>query len=125
MVRTMTSVLFVSAIALGANGVVADEALDSEMKTLAAHSGCGACHSIQSGQPDTIPIGPAWSDVAARYAHEPGAEDNLVQAVLKGSNPYYSHWRGKVSGYAMPPNAVAISEGDARRLVQWILALKK
>ena len=34
-----------------------------------------------------------------------------------------AHWRGQVAGKAMPPNAVVISEADARRLVRWILAL--
>jgi cytochrome c len=43
--------------------------------------------------------------------------------VLEGSNPYSSHWKGKVSGLSMPPNAVAITEGNARLLVNWILAL--
>ena len=43
--------------------------------------------------------------------------------MLKGSNPYDSHWKGKASGLAMPPNAVAIKEADARDLVKWILAL--
>jgi cytochrome c len=42
---------------------------------------------------------------------------------MKGSNPYESHWKGKVSGLAMPPNAVAIKEADAKKLVGWILAL--
>ncbi len=44
---------------------------------------------------------------------------------MTGSNPYASHWKGKVSGLAMPPNAVAIKEADARRLVTWILKLNK
>ena len=43
--------------------------------------------------------------------------------MLTGSNPYESHWKGKVSGLAMPPNAVAIKEPDAKQLVQWILSL--
>ena len=47
----------------------------------------------------------------------------LTRIVLEGSNPYSSHWKGKVSGLSMPPNAVAITEGNARLLVNWILAL--
>ena len=42
---------------------------------------------------------------------------------MTGSNPYESHWKGKVSGLAMPPNKVAITEPDARKLVNWILSL--
>ena len=47
----------------------------------------------------------------------------LTQTVMAGSNPYKSHWKDKVSGLAMPPNAVAIKAADARALVKWILAL--
>jgi hypothetical protein len=43
--------------------------------------------------------------------------------VLKGSSAYESHWKGQASGLAMPPNAVAIKDADARELVGWILAL--
>ncbi|MCK9259358.1 MAG: hypothetical protein PHG21_01105 [Azoarcus sp.] len=54
---------------------------------------------------------------------KPGAGEFLTRIVLEGSSPYSSHWKGKVSGLSMPPNAVAITEGNARRLVDWILAL--
>ena len=67
------------------------------------------------------PIGPAWEDVALQYKDKPGAADFLTRIVLEGSNPYASHWKNKAAGIAMPPNAVAISEGDARQLVFWIL----
>ena len=42
---------------------------------------------------------------------------------MSGSSLYASHWKGQVSGVAMPPNAVAITEPDARALVSWILTL--
>jgi cytochrome c len=91
-----------------------------------AHSGCMACHHIDPGAkgPDGgAPIGPAWRDVSVKYQGQRGAEDRLTTTVLGGSNPYMSHWKGQASGLAMPPNQVAISETDARRLVRWILAL--
>jgi cytochrome c len=69
------------------------------------------------------PVGPAWRDVAAKYKGQKGAQAELVHIVLTGSSPYDSHWKGKVSGLAMPPNKVAISEPDAKKLVSWILAL--
>ncbi len=97
------------------------------MLTLAKDSGCVACHQIEPGGkgPDGIaPIGPAWRDVSIKYKGDKKAEAALTQTVLKGSNPYESHWKGKVSGLAMPPNAVAIKQADARKLVQWILALE-
>jgi cytochrome c len=92
----------------------------------AQKSGCMTCHQVEPGGkgPDGLaPIGPAWREVAAKYKGQPGAAEKLTHTVLTGSNPYDSHWKGKVSGLAMPPNAVAIKEADAKALVKWILAL--
>lgn len=96
------------------------------MEAFARNAGCFACHHVESGAkgPNGLPpIGPAWRDVANKYRGNPDAEDALTHTVMTGSNPYASHWKGKVSGLAMPPNAAVISETDARRLVHWILAL--
>ncbi|WP_310461229.1 c-type cytochrome [Sphaerotilus sp.] len=105
----------------------ADQARDDAMLALASKSGCMTCHHIDPGGkgPDGLaPIGPAWKDVAAKYKGDKKALDALTVTVLKGSNPYESHWKGKASGLAMPPNAVAIKEADARNLVKWILGLQ-
>jgi len=105
---------------------MAEAKKDTEMLKLASTSGCMTCHSIESGKPgpDGLkPVGPPWSEVAKQYKGKPGAAEFLTRVVLEGSNPYSSHWKGKVSGLAMPPNAVAITEGNARLLVNWILAL--
>lgn len=104
----------------------ADAKNDADMLKLATSSGCMTCHSIETGKPGPNgmkPIGPAWQDVAGQYKGKPGASEFLTRVVLEGSNPYSSHWKGKVSGLSMPPNAVAITEGNARLLVNWILAL--
>jgi cytochrome c len=117
-----------AALILGSSTVMADEKLDKEMNALALNSGCFICHHIESGAkgPNGMaPIGPNWEDVAVRYKGQKGAADALTKAVMQGSNPYGSHWKDKVSGLAMPPNAVAIKEADAKKLVNWILALKK
>lgn len=122
------SLLLASTLAIGAQVALADAKLDDSMKQLAARSGCTACHSIEAGNtgPDGMaPIGPAWKDVAERYRGDKTAGKTLTKTVLEGNNPYRSHWKGQVSGVAMPPNAVAIKEADARKLVNWILALKK
>ena len=107
----------------------ADQANDEKMKKMALNAGCLTCHSIESGKGTTVagtnkPVGPAWADVANKYRNKPGAADFLTRVVLEGSNPYSSHWKDKVSGIAMPPNAVAISEADTRQLVFWILSIK-
>jgi cytochrome c len=100
---------------------------DAAMLKLATGSGCMTCHHIDPGAkgPEGLPpIGPAWRDVAAKYRGTAGAADQLTHTVMTGSNPYSSHWKGKVSGLAMPPNEVAIKEADARLLVGWILKLE-
>lgn len=100
---------------------------DDVMTQLARNAGCLTCHQIEPGGkgPDGLPpIGPAWREVAAKYQGQKGAVDALTLTVMKGSNPYESHWKGKVSGLAMPPNAVAIKQADAKKLVGWILALE-
>lgn len=99
---------------------------DEPMAALAKNAGCLTCHHVEPGAkgPDGLPpIGPAWRDVAAKYKGVKGAQAQLTATVMKGSNPYDSHWKGQASGLAMPPNAVAIKEADASKLVGWILAL--
>ena len=100
---------------------------DVTMVKLATGAGCMTCHHIEPGGkgPDGLPpIGPAWREVSAKYQGQKDASSKLTHTVLTGSNPYDSHWKGKVSGLAMPPNAVAIKEADAKQLVKWILALE-
>ena len=100
---------------------------DQAALKLATGSGCMTCHHIEPGAkgPNGMPpIGPAWTDVAAKYASVKGAQQQLTATVLAGSSPYESHWKDKVSGLAMPPNKVAITEADAAKLVSWILGLK-
>ena len=111
--------------ALASTGAQAAGKDDASLK-LATTSGCMTCHQIQPGGkgPDGLaPIGPAWKDVAAKYKGQKDASAKLTHTVLTGSNPYDSHWKGKVSGLAMPPNAVAINEADAKQLVKWILSM--
>ena len=113
--------LFAALLPLGASA-----ADDAAMLKLATASGCMTCHHIEPGGkgPNGLaPIGPAWQDVAVKYKGVKGADEQLTRTVMAGSSPYASHWKDQVSGLAMPPNAVAIKEGDARTLVRWILTL--
>jgi len=99
---------------------------DAAMLKLATSSGCTACHSIlplpkrADGLP---PIAPAWRDIAVKYRDDPGAADRLTRTVMTGSAPQSGHWVGKVSAVTMPPNAVVVTEAEARMLVNWILVL--
>jgi len=94
------------------------------MERLAQDSGCTLCHAAWQATPadsSVPPPAPAWTDIARRYGGKAGAEDELVKVVLSGSGPQKRHWQGKISSSAMPPNAVEVSEADARALVRWIL----
>ncbi|MBT9523090.1 MAG: c-type cytochrome [Dechloromonas sp.] len=122
----LRQLIITAALAAAAQTAWADAANDEKMKKLAAHAGCFTCHTLEhKDNPDgSKPIGPAWKDVSEQYRGKPGATDFLTRVVQEGSNPYSSHWKNKVTGIAMPPNAVAISANDTRQLVSWILSLK-
>jgi cytochrome c len=114
--------LFVVATPVGATQAENDAA----MLQLATNSGCMACHSILpvAKRADGLPpIAPAWRDVAIKYRDDPGASNRLTRTVMTGSNPQSRHWAGKVGAVTMPPNSAAVSEADARMLVNWILVL--
>jgi cytochrome c len=78
---------------------------------LAKKHNCLVCHQI-----DKKVVGPAYKDVAAKYANDKTAEAKLVEKVKKGG---VGVW-GQVP---MPPNA-AVPDADVKALVKWILSLK-
>ncbi|MET3105297.1 cytochrome c [Oxalobacteraceae bacterium GrIS 2.11] len=78
---------------------------------LAKKKNCMSCHAV-----DAKLVGPAYKDVAKKYAGQKDAEDKLVQKVLKGGS-------GTWGVVAMPPNA-QLSEAEAHTLVKWVLSLK-
>jgi cytochrome c len=101
------SVLALAAAALVLSQVaVADEAL-------ATKSGCMACHQL------TLKVvGPAYKDVATKYAGDAAAEATLIEKVKAGG---VGNW-GQVP---MPPKGgnPAVSDEDVATLVKWILSL--
>ena len=78
---------------------------------LAKAKNCMACHAVANKV-----VGPAYKDVAAKYAGQKDAEDKLTQKVLKGGS-------GVWGAVPMPANA-QVSEAEARTLVKWILTQK-
>ncbi len=125
--NTTIRLLTVAAATALAAPAMAQAGNNDAMVKLATSSGCMTCHQIEPGGkgPDGMaPIGPPWREVSAKYKGQKGAAAQLTHTVMAGSNPYESHWKGKVSGLAMPPNAVAIKEADAKKLVGWILGLE-
>jgi cytochrome c len=78
---------------------------------LAKAKNCMACHAV-----GTKLVGPAYKDVAAKYAGQKGAEDKLVAKVMKGG-------AGSWGPVPMPANP-QVSEAEARSLVKWVLSTK-
>jgi len=78
---------------------------------LAQKKNCLACHAI-----DKKVIGPAYKDVAAKYAGQADAAAKLAQKVMKGGS-------GVWGAVPMPANP-QVNEAEAKQLVQWILSLK-
>jgi cytochrome c len=78
---------------------------------LAKSKNCMACHAIGSKL-----VGPAYKDVAAKYAGQKDAEARLVAKVIKGG-------AGVWGPVPMPANP-QVSDAEAHALVKWVLAQK-
>lgn len=78
---------------------------------LAKAKNCMACHAVANKL-----VGPAYKDVAAKYAGQKDAEAKLVAKVLKGGS-------GAWGAVPMPANP-QVTEAEAHTLVKWVLAQK-
>ena len=78
---------------------------------LAQKKNCLACHAV-----DKKVVGPAYKEVAAKYAGQKDAVEKLTQKVMKGG---VGAW-GQIP---MPANP-QVSAAEAKQLVQWILGQK-
>ena len=70
-----------------------------------------ACHAVS-----TKLVGPAFKDVAAKYAGQKDAEAKLAAKVMKGGS-------GTWGAIPMPANP-QVSDAEAHTLVKWVLAQK-
>jgi cytochrome c len=95
----------VSGLALTSSAFAADP------MELAKKSGCLACHAV-----DKKLVGPAYKDVAAKYANDKTAEAKLVDKVKKGGS-------GVWGAVPMPPNSL-VKDEDIKTLVHWVLSQK-
>jgi cytochrome c len=78
---------------------------------LAQSKNCMACHAV-----DKKLVGPAYKDVAAKYAGQKGAADKLAEKIMKGGS-------GVWGPVPMPANT-QVSEAEAKKLAAWVLTLK-
>lgn len=96
--------------------IVALAAVSSLMSTpafasmdLAKKNACMACHAV-----DKKLVGPAYQEIAKKYAGQKDAAANLAKSIKAGG-------AGKWGPVPMPAQA-ALSDADALTLATWILA---
>lgn len=80
-------------------------------QALAQAKNCLSCHSIERKI-----VGPAYKDVAKKYAGQKDAADKLTVKIMKGGS-------GVWGVVPMPVNS-QVNEAEARKLANWVLSLK-
>ena len=96
-------------LALAALSALSAPALADQ--ALATAKNCMACHAV-----DKKLVGPAYKDVAAKYAGQKDAVDKLAVKILKGGS-------GVWGPVPMPANA-QVNEAEAKKLAAWVLSQK-
>lgn len=79
-------------------------------QALATAKGCMACHAA-----DKKLVGPAYKDVAAKYASDKSAADKLATKIQKGG-------AGVWGPVPMPANP-QVNDAEAKKLAAWVLSL--
>lgn len=80
-------------------------------EALAGKNGCLGCHAVA-----TKLVGPAYKDVAAKYAGQADAQAMLMQSIRNGSV-------GKWGELPMPAHP-KLSDADLKKLASWVLSAK-
>jgi len=98
-------------LALAVTVSAAVPAFAADELALAQSKNCMSCHAV-----DKKVVGPAYKDVAAKYAGQKDAVAKLTTKVMKGGS-------GVWGPVPMPANP-QVNEAEAKKLVTWILATK-
>jgi cytochrome c len=93
-------------VLIGAAVLVSAPAFAS--KELAQKNNCLACHTV-----DKKLVGPAYREVAKKYAGQQDAEATLAKSIKAGGT-------GKWGPIPMPAQT-ALSDADAKTLAAWVL----
>ncbi|MDP2109518.1 MAG: c-type cytochrome [Thiobacillus sp.] len=83
----------------------------SASQALAQKNACLACHGV-----DKKIVGPAFKEIAKKYAGDKGAHDKLAAKVKAGG-------KGVWGEIPMPPNP-AVKAEEVSKIVDWVLSLK-
>src|SRR6266446_254012 len=111
--KIRTATLAIAGAALGLLSLTSPAAAatsDAAATQLLTKYNCQTCHTV-----DKKLVGPAYKEVAAKYAGDASAPAKLEQKVKNGGT-------GVWGAIPMPPNNVP--DADLKALVEWILALK-
>jgi len=98
------ALLIMAAVAAISAPALADEAL-------AKSKNCMACHAV-----DKKLVGPAYKEVAAKYAGNAKATDLLAEKIVKGGS-------GVWGAIPMPANP-QVNAADAKKLAAWVMSQK-
>ncbi len=101
----MKAVVLAAAAALAMTTGVA-----SADQALAQKSACMSCHQMEKKV-----VGPSFKDVAKKYKGDAKAADHIVTVIKKGG-------KGVWGAVPMPPHP-QVSDENAKKLTDWILAL--
>lgn len=80
-------------------------------QALAQKNACMTCHGV-----DKKIVGPAFKDIAKKYAGDKTAEAKLIAKVKSGG-------KGAWGEVPMPPNP-QVSDADSKKIIAWVLSLK-
>lgn len=80
-------------------------------QSLAQKNACMSCHGV-----DKKIVGPAFKDVAKKYAGDKTAAAKLMAKVKTGG-------KGVWGEIPMPPNP-QVSDADNKKIIDWVLSLK-
>ena len=97
------------ALSLALGATIASPAFASA--DLAQKKNCMACHAV-----DKKVIGPAYKEVAAKYAGQKDAADKLAQKIMKGGS-------GVWGAVPMPANP-QVNDAESKTLAAWVLSAK-
>ncbi|MBE7940045.1 MULTISPECIES: c-type cytochrome [Ramlibacter] len=91
--------------------VAALPAMAADGMALAQSKNCLACHAV-----DKKLVGPAYKDVAAKYAGQKDAAAKLADKIMKGGS-------GVWGPVPMPANT-QVNAAEAKQLAEWVLSQK-
>lgn len=109
MKSSLTKTVLALSTTLGAGAFFATPAFANA--DLAQKKNCMACHAV-----DKKLVGPAYKDVAAKYAKDKAAVATLSAKIIKGG-------AGVWGPVPMPANS-QVNEAEAKQLATWILSVK-